>query len=262
LFEVPESFAFGAILSKLHGKITNIESAPQGGKYVFVEAEGHYVPPDREVTVKKHDVMEPGDALSEGILKPNEIVKYKGIGAGRKNLADNLIHAYKANGISIDPRHLELAARSAIRFGVIEHDPSGANTPGDIIDINHLRDRLREGARSTAIKDADGKVLGEDYLHFTAGTTITPSVIKLLSRNGFDHVKVAVNPPQVSYIMKPAAQGPLLFPDWLGKLGHRFLRESIIHGAEEGTIGNGHSLNPMGPLAIGTEFGEGEDGQY
>jgi hypothetical protein len=262
LLEVPESFTGAAVLAKVHGKVTGIEKAPQGGSYVFVESEQHYVPPDRDVTIKKHDVVEHGDPLSSGILKPDEIVKYRGIGVGRKNLADNLIEAYKNNGINIDPRHLELIARGAVQFGVVQHDPHGDYLPGDTIDITTLRERLKDGARSTALKEAEGKVLADDHLHFSAGTTITPSMIKTLSHSGVEHVKVAVNPPKVEFLMKPAAYTPLLFNDWLGKLSHRFLRQTIVEGAEEGQSSPTHSYNPGGPLARGVDFGTGEDGQY
>jgi hypothetical protein len=90
VLEIPQSFLHKATLAEEHGEVSRIENAPQGGRYVHVGDRRHYVGPDLTVTAKVGQKVEAGDALSDGVPKPDEIVRHKGLGDGRRYLVDAL----------------------------------------------------------------------------------------------------------------------------------------------------------------------------
>jgi hypothetical protein len=62
--------------------------------------------------------------------------------------------------------------------------------------------------------------------------------------------------------MEPASRNPLLNPDWLVKLGHRYLKASILEGAHTGQTSNIHGTSPLPSLVMGSEFGDSDNGHY
>ena len=81
---IPEHYADKATVAEHDGKIDKIEDAPQGGKYIYVNEEKHYVPPNYAILVKQGDEVEAGDQLSDGVISPADAVRLKGIGEGRR----------------------------------------------------------------------------------------------------------------------------------------------------------------------------------
>ena len=133
LVQIPKSFQSAAAISRLDGRVSLIEDAPQGGKYVWVGDDKHYVYPDFELEVKVGDSVESGDALSEGIPNPSEVVKYKGIGEGRRYFLNRFRKTLQDNGIGINRRNLELLSRGIINHvRVVEPDGVEGGLPDDI----------------------------------------------------------------------------------------------------------------------------------
>jgi len=73
---------------------------------------------------------------------------------------------------------------------------------------------------------------------------------------------VSTKAPTVSPIMAPATRNPLLNPDWLVRLGHRYLKDSLREGAHEAQTSNLHGSHPLPAMIFGADFGEGIDGRY
>lgn len=263
LLEIPQSFLHKATLAEHDGKVARVEDAPQGGKYVWVDDTRHYVPPDLRVTVATGNAVEAGDSLSTGVPKPDEIVRHKGLGAGRKYLVDTMYDVYKRSGTDIDKRHLETLARSVMNHVHIS-DP-GEDTgfmKGDVVNYNRYAAAAAASSKRVPLKDAVGEQLGRAVLHFTAGTRITPSVRDELSKRNIKEVDVAEAAPIVEPFMRTASRTPLLQGDWLARLAHRYLKESLLAGAHRGDVSDTHGYSPVPGYAAGTEFGEGEDGRY
>lgn len=261
LLEIPQSFVHKAALASEHGQVTKVQAAPQGGTYIFVNQKQHYVGPGLAAKVKVGDRVEAGDVLSEGIPKPDEIVKHKGIGQGRAYLVDVLTDTYKSGGVSLDRRHLELLARANIGHAKVldaHHD----FMKGDLIHYAQLKNSLSRDAETVSLASAAGKLLAEDRGTHTVGSEITPTVIRDLQAKGLTHVKVAKNPPHVEFIVKPVTRTPLLDPDWMARLSHRYLKDSVLKGAHFGQSTDLHSTHPVPAYAHGAEFGEGFQGRY
>jgi DNA-directed RNA polymerase subunit beta len=95
ILELPEIVKGKATLSSEDGKVTNVEKNPAGGHFVFVNEQRHFVPQTRNLSVKKGDSVKVGDYLSDGVIKPQELLNLKGIDAVRSYMTDELSKTYE-----------------------------------------------------------------------------------------------------------------------------------------------------------------------
>lgn len=263
LLEIPTSFAHKAVLAARDGMVSGIDKAPQGGHYVSIDDERHYVPPDHHVLVSAGQSMYAGDALSDGVPKPDEIVRHKGLGDGRRYLVDALSDVYKRSGSEVDKRHLETLAKSVLNHvQITDPGPDDAFVKGDVVDYNKFHAALAASRRRVPIDDAGGETLADGVLHYTAGTAITPTIADALRRHGVTSVSIADTGPRATPIMRPASRTPLLNPDWLARLAHRYLKESLLAGIHRGDVSNLHGASPVPAYVAGVEFGQGAEGAY
>jgi hypothetical protein len=265
MLEIPRSFMHKATLAEHDGQVARIDGAPQGGRYVWVGETRHYVPPNLEVTAHVGQKVEAGDQLSDGVPKPDEVVRHKGLGEGRRYLVDALHAIYKGAGADIDKRHVETLAKSVLNHVYVadtsdEHDH--ALLKGDVVDYNRLQAELAKGARELPVDEAIGETLAQNALHFTAGTRVTPTVRDALRRQAITHVRVAPQAPLLEPLMRPASRTPLLNPDWMARLAHRYLSESLLAGAHRGDQSELHGYSPIPAYAAGSEFGHGAEARY
>lgn len=262
LLDIPQTFANKAGVAPEDGIITRIEKAPQGGHFIYVGESQMYTAPGYAPTVKENQHVLAGDVLTKGIANPSDIVKHKGLGAGRQYLVEQIQGLYKNQGVNIDRRHLELLTKAHLNRVRVDHDPSGRFFPGEPVEYNKFISSLQDDAEDMSLDKAAGKTLGGNSLHFTAGTRITPDVIAALKEARVKTVPVIHNMPQVTPIMRPIVRNPLLNPDWIARLGHRYLTESLLQGAHFGEKSDIHGQHPIPAIAYGAEFGNGPGGNY
>lgn len=263
LLEIPESFAHKAVLAEHNGHITQVTKAPQGGHYVYVNETQHYIPPSYRVTVTAKQAVTAGDLLSDGVPKPDEVVRHKGLGEGRRYMVDAMSDVYKRAGSEIDKRHIEVLAKSLLNHvQVVDPGDHAAYLKGDVINYNRLHATLSANQKKQSLHDALGEPLADRVLHHTAGTLVTPAMIAQFEQHGITHVPVSASPLRVVPVMRPASRNPLFNPDWMARLAHRYLKESLLTGIHRGDVSNLHGASPIPAYAAGTEFGHGPDGGY
>lgn len=264
MLEIPQSFFNKATLAEKTGRVTKIETAPHGGHYIYVDNAEHYVGPNLAVHVHVGQHVEAGDVLSEGVPKPDEIVKHKGLGVGRQYLVDALHGLYKNQGIDVDKRHLELLARADLDqvkiLDASDHHPELIK--GDVMHYHQFQNSIGKSAKDVPLDKAEGQALAGDVLHFTAGTVVTPSIVRTLKSQGVQMVPISPTAPRVEFVMKPLTRNPLFNPDWMARLAHRYLKDSLIRGAHFNEQSNLHGTHPVPAYAYGAEFGEGPQGRY
>lgn len=265
LLEIPESFLYKSILAGQDGTIKKIDPAPQGGTYVHVDDTKHYVGPDLSVIVGIGDRVEAGDRLSNGIPKPDEVVEHKGLGAGRQYMVDALHSIYKEKGTELDKRHFETLAKGLMNYVRIVNTPTDNDfgfLKDDVVSYNSFKRAIQDQQKPMSTHDAIGETLANNVLHFTAGTPITHSMQQTLLKQNIQTVPIAQNVPEIEPIMRTAARNPLLNPDWMARLAHRYLKDTILSGAHKGESSELHGVNAVPAYASGSEFGQGEDGKY
>lgn len=262
LTEVPKSFTEKAAIAKKDGKVDTVTKAPQGGWYITVSGKRYYSPPGLKPIVKEGTRVEAGDALTEGTPMPDEVVKYKGIGEGRRYLSNSITELYRRQGVDIDRRHPELLARKAMNHVRVREDASGEFIPGDIVEYDALARAVTKNTTRVPLEKAKNKTLAAPILHYSVGTRLTPSVLDQLKAEGISEVEISENGPTFDPVMKSLIQTPLLNDDWMSRLSHRYLRRTLMDGAGFGYSSDIASTSPVPAYVLGAPFGTGSEGKY
>lgn len=256
----PEKFKDRASVAELDGKVEDIEDAAQGGQYVTVNGVKHYVPAGHPVEVKIGDTVEAGDFLSEGLGDAEDVVKHKGLGAGRLYYANRLYKILEDSGAKNDRRSIEVLARGALRHVRITDDQGYGNyLPDDIVDYNTLQSQYRvpETTRFMKAENAIGKYLQQPALHYTIGTKITPNIAKDLKDNEYDDVYVDDAEPSFKPEMVRLRSASHSNPDWMASLGTSYLTKQLNESSTKGDDTNVFQNADYRPrLAFGKDFGK------
>ncbi len=115
---------------------------------VLVPARGNL-----KVAVGQH-VM-PGDALTEGLLQPRELLKLKGVSAVQEYLVQEIQKVYKQQGVDIHDKHMEIIVRQMLKKRRVIDPGDTRFLPGRIVDkfvfeAENLRVRQEGGREATA----------------------------------------------------------------------------------------------------------------
>ena len=259
LGSIPKAFKHKATLASTDGQVSRIDEAPQGGYNVLVGEETHYVEPDRDLSVKVGDQVEAGDQLSNGLVNPAEVVKYKGLGEGRKYFTERLTKVFRDSKLKVNRRNVEVVAKAMINHvNVQEPQGLGDYLPGDTVSYSALAHsyRPRKDAEHLTPQTAVGKYLEQPVLHHTIGTRVTKRMVKELKDFGVDKVLAHPNKPGFEPEMIRLRAVPHHGDDWMGKLQGSYLQTVLLQDAQTGGTSNIHGTNPMPGLAYGVEFGQ------
>ena len=263
LVQSPKMFADAALIAKIDGPVNAITDAPQGGKFVTIGNQRHHVAEGFEVLVKPGQMIEAGDILSDGIPNPAELVKYKGLGEGRRRFVDVFKKAYTDNGGTAHRRNVELLARGLVNHVKVNEIDAGG-LPGDIVEYSELEKeyRPRYGAVTVTPTRAVGKYLERPALHYSIGTRVTKSVADKLK----DEKELVVHDDEPSF--QPhflrAMETLSKDPDWQVRLGGFYLQRGLLSAAQTGAVSKQHSESFIPSLIRGDSFGKELDttGKY
>lgn len=259
LVQVPKTFRGGATHAQLDGKIGTIIPAPQGGNYVEVSGQRHYVGPEFAVTVEPGQTVEAGDVLSEGTPNPAEIAKHKHIGDGRRYFMTAFRNAYKDAGMAGHRRNIELLAR-----GLVDHvemsDEYDEYNPEDVVPYSDIARRWvpRETSQRLPTKQALGMYLEKPVLHHSIGTQIKPSMLKDLDDFGVKEITVNKEPPPFKPVMVRAMGQMNHDPDFMTRFLGSNLQKSMLDAVHTGGKSDLLGTSFVPSLAEGRSFGRPE----
>jgi DNA-directed RNA polymerase subunit beta' len=262
--QVPTAFRHAATLAGVDGEVSKVEPAPQGGTNIFVGDEVFYVDPEQVAMVKPGDQVEAGDQMSTGIVNPAEVVKYKGIGEGRRYFAERMTKAFNDSKVKASRRNVEVLARALIDHVQID-DPEGLGDylPGDVASYSGLAYsyRPRETSQVLTPDKAVGQYLEQPALQHTIGTRVTRRMLNEFKNFGVDKIRVHQEPPaftpQMTRLQTAAQHGN----DWLAKLHGTYLKSNLLSDVQSGSESDIHGTHPVPALAYGVEFGKSRPGK-
>jgi len=137
IVKVPEIVAGKATLASVKGVVHRIEKSPIGGVDVYVAGVKHHVPYGRVLVVKKGDMLEEGDSISAGSVKPQELMEYKGYQAARLQMVDDLEGVFKKEGLG--KKTFETVIRGIANNAEIDEAPEDSEyIRGDIAPLSKL----------------------------------------------------------------------------------------------------------------------------
>ena len=256
LVQVPKTYPDGAAHAQRDGKVQEIRQAPQGGAYVTIDGEEHYVGADRVVAVKKGDALEAGDAISDGMPNPAEIVKHKGIGEGRRYFTQAMRQVMKNSGMSPHRRNIELLSR-----GIVNHvrmlDEYGDHSPEDVVPYSMLERNWqpRPGSVAGNPTTLTGHYLERPVLHYSIGTKISKSVNDNLKKYNIASVQAHKEPPPFQPEMIRGMSNISHDPDWMTRMLGSYQEKGLLNSVHRGLTSDAAGSSYVPALARGEQFG-------
>lgn len=257
--QIPEEFPDRAPVAEQDGDVA-ISVAPQGGHIVRVGEAEHYVPQHLPLLVKNGQTVEAGTPLSQGVMRPDDIVRLRGLGEGRRHMATRFKEMLDDSGTEADSRNVEMLARASVNHvRILDTDQSeGGILPDDVVPYDEQERHYEPpedalpGKPSTSL----GQFLHTPALHYSIGTRITPSVAERLEKTGFDKVLVSPNAPGFTPEMPRLQTATFAQPDWMAAMGTSYLKRQLSQRAQRGQDSNIKSNIHFAPrLAVGEDFG-------
>jgi len=131
----------------------------------------HHVQRDRHLNVHTGDTVEAGDALTDGPLVPQDILRIKGEEALQRYLIGEIQNVYRSQNVKINDKHIEIISSQMMRKVEIESVGNSSFLPGEVVDRFQFRRENERLARSVRIADVGdvpelevGEILDKDAL--------------------------------------------------------------------------------------------------
>ena len=146
LFNINENLPGRGVLSEVPGVVESITPAPTGGHVVVISGVPHRVSSGLNLSVKPGDTVEVGQALSDGITHPRDLLRLKGLRPAQDYLVNEILKAYHEQGFKLKRVIVEAAVRSMTNLTHITdpgEDPD--YVPGDYAPISMVEHKNRNG---------------------------------------------------------------------------------------------------------------------
>ena len=169
-----------AIISELDGRVHFIEN--KGRREIEIhgydgEVKNYPVTYGARIKVHESDIVEAGQELTEGPVSPADLLAIKGIRAVQIYILQEVQKVYRAQGVEINDKHVEVIVRQILRKVKVE-DPGGTELlPGALIDVFSFEE---ENARSI-VAGLDPAVARPVLLGITKASLATDSFLSAAS---------------------------------------------------------------------------------
>jgi DNA-directed RNA polymerase subunit beta' len=257
--ESPEEFRERAAVAPVDGHVSDIREAPQGGSVLTIGGEDIYVPLERTIGVKVGEHLEAGEALTDGLVDPEDVLKHRGLGEARRYWAERVGEMAAATNAGMDARQFEMLARGVVDHVELDDPVEDGFLPDDKVRYSRWMHRrpIPASAKQAGIKDAVGRYLEQPASHYTVGTRITPKMAQKLSDGGWKEVFVSDEEPGFSPTFVRLQQVAATDDDWLASLGGSYLGANLQQGVMRAQDTNIESnIHPTPRLAVGVGYAE------
>jgi DNA-directed RNA polymerase subunit beta' len=150
-----------AIMAEISGKV-EIHSDKRKGKMTIrvinesgVEKD-HHVPQDKHLLVHAGDYVQAGDPLIDGPLVPHDILRIKGEEALWTYMLDEVQNVYRAQGVQINDKHIEVILAQMLRKIRVEDQGDTDLLPFDVVDKFEFKRKNAEAAEKVLVTDVGG----------------------------------------------------------------------------------------------------------
>ncbi len=146
-----------AVLASVDG-VVELGDKRRGKRTIIIKAEGgldqeHLVPQGKNLRVHRADHVKAGEALVDGPLVPHDILEIQGEKAVQNYLLREVQTVYRAQGVQIDDKHIEIIVAQMMRKVQVEDPGDSEFLPGAVVDKFRFREansRLRTERKKPA----------------------------------------------------------------------------------------------------------------
>jgi len=133
---------------------------PKGANPTIPIVELVLVPYRGNLEIKEGDRVRASDRLTQGPLDPHKLLQLRGVRGVQEYLVQEIQKVYKAQGVDINDKHVEVICRQMLRKRKIREGGDSYFLPGQIVDrfaFNHENERIQQaidaGEKVTYIDD-------------------------------------------------------------------------------------------------------------
>ena len=109
----------GAILAEASGDVSFGTETATKNRLVITNEDGtsheKLIPKTRQIEVYPGEKIQRGDIVCDGVLDPKDILRYRGLGALREYIVDNIQEVFQAQGVLLNDKHIEIIIRQMLR---------------------------------------------------------------------------------------------------------------------------------------------------
>jgi DNA-directed RNA polymerase beta subunit/DNA-directed RNA polymerase beta' subunit len=263
LLTMPKIVVGAATLAPKDGKVMSIKKGLAGGFDVNVAGQVVHVAKGLILKIKEGQKVEAGDPLSDGTIRPQDLVQHKGMYAAQEYIANELQNAYKGIGVGISRKTFETIVRSVGNTTkVLSSSPDHDHLPGDIIPYTVALNYNQSLKIMVPLEAACGRKLADASAEFRAGHILEPRDLTILKAKGIKEVLIQQDPISHAPVLKGVSTLPLLRRDWMAALGYRYLAKNLVEGAGQAWSTDLADYHPIPAFAHGATFGQGKEGKY
>ena len=165
-----------AAMAEISGRAELRSDKRKGKMTILIRSESgmekeHHVPRDRHLNVHAGDLVEAGDALTDGPLVPHDILRIKGEEALQKYLIAEVQNVYRSQNVNINDKHIEIIVSQMMRKVQIDSVGDGSFLPGEVVDKFVFRgenERLTNSIKIATVGDStelkEGQVIDKKDL--------------------------------------------------------------------------------------------------
>ena len=137
----------------------------------------YLIPYGSRIKVADGDVLEAGDALTEGSVNPHDILRIKGVTDVQDYLLREVQRVYRLQGVEICDKHIEVIVRQMLKKVKIEEGGDTGYLPGRMIDFLDFQE-MNEKMEQEGLRKAEGKRI---LLGITKASLATDSFLSAAS---------------------------------------------------------------------------------
>ncbi|MEM6505140.1 MAG: DNA-directed RNA polymerase subunit beta', partial [Planctomycetota bacterium] len=153
-----------SVMAEISGTVTIRSDKRKGKMTITVTGESglevdHHVPQGRHLNVHTGEIVDAGDALIDGPQVPQDILRIKGEEALFNYLLEEVQNVYRAQGVPIDDKHIEVILSQMLRKIRVDQTGDTPLLPNEVVDKFRFREANMLAARSVKIKDQGDSTL-------------------------------------------------------------------------------------------------------
>jgi len=148
-----------AVMAEISGDVELRSDKRRGKMTIIVKSDAglekeHHVPQDRHLLVHTGDFVAAGDPLIDGPLIPHDILRIKGEEALYNYLLEEVQNVYRAQGVPINDKHIEVIVTQMLRKVRVETPGDTELLPFDVVDKFRFRGENSRIAKCVKIADS------------------------------------------------------------------------------------------------------------
>ncbi|MCX8087642.1 MAG: DNA-directed RNA polymerase subunit beta', partial [Meiothermus ruber] len=125
-----------AVIAEIDGTV-HIEEL-EDKVVIYVSSEGfskeYKVPKETRITVKEGETVEAGQPLTRGAIDPHQLLEAKGPEAVERYLTDEIQRVYRAQGVKLHDKHIEVIVRQMLKYVEITDPGDSRYLEGQVIE--------------------------------------------------------------------------------------------------------------------------------